>query len=411
MMRALLVLYMVIVLKFGEAFGTSRYADYYGLIELGAVLGALFADRLLGLKRAILLGGWFMGSGHLLLALDYSFVGLALVVVGSSLFAANIIQLSENGQKGPTSIYLLLNAGGFIVTPFCALFAQHGWHIGFWIAAGGTLIANVLLHRFGSFPETPRRVSLSKAALFISAAIVVVAIGMVRTDLSLALLPWIELAVFGYIAYCLLNEGILTIKQLSALGIYLVGLTLFYTIEEQVGNSAYALADEIQASRGLTLAPTLIAAMNPLMILLFEGPIDGVCRKRKQPWLRVALPFAIGSICFLLLSLGGNSLWMAGLVASSITLGELIIGSAVYDTCIEISHRGKSKAIGLVSIVFALATSVGSRFCKTAAHGFTFQAHDLALLLAAVGIVLSVGLLILHLNKMPAILYNTLHRR
>ena len=89
-MRVLLVLYMINILHFTDAKAFGIFALYTGLVELGGIIGGMLADRFLGLRRAISLGGWLIASGHLTLAFgchsQVFFPALALIIVGSSLF-------------------------------------------------------------------------------------------------------------------------------------------------------------------------------------------------------------------------------------------------------------------------------------------------------------------------------------
>ncbi len=93
-MRALLVLFMVKELMFDESKAFAIYSAYITLAELGGVIGGLAADRYLGFKRAVALGGWTIILGHLSVAVSDSqiafFLALALIVIGTSLFRTNI---------------------------------------------------------------------------------------------------------------------------------------------------------------------------------------------------------------------------------------------------------------------------------------------------------------------------------
>src|SRR5262245_5108596 len=63
-MRALLVLYMTNYLKFSVEQAGGIYGDYTGFVYLTPLLGGFMADRYLGIRKAILLGGTLMAIGH-----------------------------------------------------------------------------------------------------------------------------------------------------------------------------------------------------------------------------------------------------------------------------------------------------------------------------------------------------------
>src|SRR3954471_9834246 len=69
-MRALLVLYLISYQQFAPAQASSVYKWYTSLVYLTPLLGGFLADRFLGLKKAILIGGVLMGIGHFLMAFE-----------------------------------------------------------------------------------------------------------------------------------------------------------------------------------------------------------------------------------------------------------------------------------------------------------------------------------------------------
>lgn len=67
-MRALLVLFMVHQLKYADAKANLIYGTYTALVYLMPLFGGIAADKILGYRRAIILGGALMAIGHLILA-------------------------------------------------------------------------------------------------------------------------------------------------------------------------------------------------------------------------------------------------------------------------------------------------------------------------------------------------------
>ncbi|MDP9122927.1 MAG: oligopeptide:H+ symporter, partial [Acidobacteriota bacterium] len=97
-MRALLILFMTAsVAKNGLGFGAGRAGAIYGIyvsfVYLMALPGGWIADRLLGQRRAVLLGGCIIALGHFSMAfprIDTFFLGLALIVTGTGLLKPNV---------------------------------------------------------------------------------------------------------------------------------------------------------------------------------------------------------------------------------------------------------------------------------------------------------------------------------
>src|SRR5262245_54658053 len=93
-MRALLVLYMIkgfLALNDGAAYAV--YGAYTALVYATPFIGGMLADRLLGARKAVVLGGVLMAAGHLLMTIETSvaFYGaLALLIAGNGFFKPNI---------------------------------------------------------------------------------------------------------------------------------------------------------------------------------------------------------------------------------------------------------------------------------------------------------------------------------
>ena len=133
-MRALLTLYMVneiyVAFENRDVIATSIYASYGALVYATPVIGGMLADRLLGNRRAIILGGSFMALGHFVLAIEnqvFFFAALALIIVGNGLFKPNISSfvgsLYERGDdrrdSGFTIFYMGINTGAFVAPLLC----------------------------------------------------------------------------------------------------------------------------------------------------------------------------------------------------------------------------------------------------------------------------------------------------
>ncbi|MEA2698284.1 MAG: proton-dependent oligopeptide transporter, family, partial [Myxococcales bacterium] len=90
-MRALLVLYLVKQLGYVRPDALSIYATYTGLVYLTPIAGGYFADRLLGRRKAVLIGGTLMALGHLAMAFPALLhLALGLLILGNGFFKPNI---------------------------------------------------------------------------------------------------------------------------------------------------------------------------------------------------------------------------------------------------------------------------------------------------------------------------------
>src|SRR5687768_2586255 len=68
-MRALLILYTTKILGFQDEEANMQYGAYNALVYSMPLLGGWVADRYLGFRKSIMLGGVLMAIGHLVLAI------------------------------------------------------------------------------------------------------------------------------------------------------------------------------------------------------------------------------------------------------------------------------------------------------------------------------------------------------
>jgi POT family proton-dependent oligopeptide transporter len=159
--------------------------SYIGLVYFTPFIGGLVADRLLGCRRTILIGGVLMMIGHLVLAWPTVlglYLGLGFLILGNGAFKPNISTLLGNlyppGSKlrdaGYNIFYMGINLGAFICNFVAAFvrnyFDQHplqitsthqvaGWHAAFATAAIGMFIGLVTFslnyRRFARADEGP----------------------------------------------------------------------------------------------------------------------------------------------------------------------------------------------------------------------------------------------------------------
>jgi POT family proton-dependent oligopeptide transporter len=146
-MRALLTLYLVNHLKFPRAEALSVYATYTGLVYLTPIAGGFFADKILGRRKGVLIGGILMAMGHLAMAFEpLLYMALGLLIVGNGFFKPNISTIvgglyredDPRRDGGFTIFYMGINLGAYLAPLVCGNLGEKvGWHYGFSAAAGG----------------------------------------------------------------------------------------------------------------------------------------------------------------------------------------------------------------------------------------------------------------------------------
>ncbi|MGM5469530.1 peptide MFS transporter [Flavobacteriaceae bacterium LMO-SS05] len=157
-MRAILVLYLVAETQGGNAgLGWSNgdalalYGWYTMLVYVSSIPGGWIADKFLGQKKSVFVGGILLVAGHGILSIETMWAfysGLALIIAGVGMLKPNISTmvggLYKQGDirrdKGFTIFYIGINLGAFLSSLIVGYVGEvHGWHYGFGLAAIGML--------------------------------------------------------------------------------------------------------------------------------------------------------------------------------------------------------------------------------------------------------------------------------
>ena len=167
-MKALLIFYLTKYLLFSDVDGNLLIGSYAALVYAIPVVGGFIADRYLGFRKAIVLGGILLVLGHLgmayegnaatatltgeitrdNIALQVFYLSLAFIIVGVGFLKANISSLvgelyaagDKRRDSGFTIFYMGINLGSFVATLLCGWLGEtYGWSYGFGAAGIGML--------------------------------------------------------------------------------------------------------------------------------------------------------------------------------------------------------------------------------------------------------------------------------
>ena len=253
-MRALLTLYMVNEFftwmtdeAYREEVSFGIFAAYGSLVYATPVIGGMIADKFIGFKKSIMLGGILMALGHFFMAFYFDtdvlgfdklainnfffYSALALLIVGNGFFKPNISTMvgrlypegDDRRDSGFTIFYMGINAGAFLAPLACGYLGyEYGWHYGFGAAGIGMLAGLFVFMRgmnsgvFGDNGNQPKEFIDKKMY------------GM-RTDyffyLVAALMVPIAAFLVKYNALEVLTEGLhLHSALLSLLGLVILGI-------------------------------------------------------------------------------------------------------------------------------------------------------------------------------------------
>ena len=167
-MLSILALYMSEQLvEGGLGFSTFKtgqiYGLYVGLVYFTPLIGGLIADRILGIRKTIIIGGVFMMMGHFLLAfrpLPFFFSALCCLIIGNGCFKPNIStmlgnlyrDMPEKKDDAYNIFYMGINLGAFfsplVAASLRSLHPIHGWHYAFAAAGVGMIISLITFLMF-----------------------------------------------------------------------------------------------------------------------------------------------------------------------------------------------------------------------------------------------------------------------
>jgi dipeptide/tripeptide permease len=162
-MRGILVLYVATsATAIDPGLGWSNgdalwlYGWYTMLVYVASIPGGIIADRLLGQKKTVMLGGLLLCLGHGILAVpsDWAFfVGLLLIILGVGGLKPNISTMvgglypegDIRRDSGFTIFYIGINIGAFLAGITVGLVAyKYGWHYGFGLAGIGMVLGQLV---------------------------------------------------------------------------------------------------------------------------------------------------------------------------------------------------------------------------------------------------------------------------
>lgn len=141
-----------------EKEASDLYGTFIALVFLTPFVGGLVADRYLGYKNSIVIGGILMGLGYMLMgihSLTMLYVSMTFVIIGNGFFKPNISTLLGNfysvdkfkdkKDEGYNIFYMGINIGAFICNFFgAALQIVLGWKFAFMAAGVGMFIGVVV---------------------------------------------------------------------------------------------------------------------------------------------------------------------------------------------------------------------------------------------------------------------------
>ena len=139
---------------------TGIWSWYLMFVYASPILGGIIADRALGYRRSVMLGGLFFIAGHALLAIrsvPVMFAAMACLVIGNGFFKPNVSAMVGNlypegshlKDRAYNIFYMGINVGAALA-PIVAevMVEKFGYHPAFAVGAAGMVISVAILWKF-----------------------------------------------------------------------------------------------------------------------------------------------------------------------------------------------------------------------------------------------------------------------
>jgi POT family proton-dependent oligopeptide transporter len=181
-MRAILVLYLTKEtmgdnpgMGWTSTEALALYGWYTMLVYVMSIPGGIIADKLLGQKKTVFLGGVLIAAGQLTLAVDdltAFYAGLILIISGVGCLKPNISTMvgglykqgDPRRDSGFTIFYIGINIGAASAPLLVGYVGEvYGWHYGFALAGIGMILGQIVyiwglkyLKDVGNFTPAPK---------------------------------------------------------------------------------------------------------------------------------------------------------------------------------------------------------------------------------------------------------------
>jgi proton-dependent oligopeptide transporter, POT family len=345
-MKALLLLYLLKHHRFSDDMGYDLIGAYGGLVYAVPVIGGLVADRWLGMRKAVVLGGVLLCLGHLGMAVEGTdarvvngvvvrdegalqvfYLSLALIIMGVGFLKPNIstivgklyAQDDPRRDSGFILFYAGINVGGLFAGLVCAFLGEtYGWKYGFG-AAGIGMLAGLCMFLWGqkylhghAEPGNPaalrERIGPMSREWWIYlgaiAGAVVVWQLIQRTWTVHGAMHLVAFAFAAWFAWFLVRKcSKVEREQMIALLVTIIGVLVFFTLYEQTFGSWLTFTDRLMTK---DMFPSLVSDANGSLpwslYMMALSPVLMVVALRASDRGQRGLPYAM--IALLVLAMG-----------------------------------------------------------------------------------------------------------
>ncbi len=314
-LKALLIFFLTQHFLLSDADAADIFGSYFSLVYALPIFGGILADKYLGNRKSVLVGGVLLTLGHFgmafegeqafvdvnghtvidQVALQIFFFSISLIIVGVGMLKPNISTIvgklykqdDPRRDSGFTIFYMGINIGSAVSAIACGYLGEtYGWNYGFGLAGIGMLLGLIGFifgqSKLQGVAESPNPARLAKTflgvirfeyalylGLFLSVFIVWqlvqshAAVGALLGGTSVITLT-------GVIWFCLQKAGKVAREQMFAALSLTLASVIFFLSFEQSGSSMNLFAQR-QVDRlvfGFEIPASTLQALNAIFIVM-----------------------------------------------------------------------------------------------------------------------------------------------
>lgn len=393
--QGMLVLYLTKSFGFTDERSYAISGAFTALAYIAPIIGGFLADKMLGFKTAIFIGGIFLCGGYALLAQpwfsDLFYIALATIVVGNGLFKPNISSLlgalyepgDPNRDSGFTIFYVGINIGILLAGLGSGFIKEHfGWHAGFALASIGLLVGlctfAIGINQFNTLRlcelRIPARIKLGVICLCF-VAIACFSFLLQSPILCKWLLPIAGIFLLIFLFYFTAKQEPHFRKRLFTLNVLIISSVVFWMIYWQMFFSANLFIDRLINKNyfGMEIPTTAFYTLEALFIILL-GPAlawswQTLNQSNRNPSsiLKFVLAIVFVGLGFLILAFSTyfpnensmiNPLWIV-LSYFMITVGEMLLSPIGLSS---VTILAPPHLVGLMMGIWFVALGFGGQF-------------------------------------------------
>jgi proton-dependent oligopeptide transporter, POT family len=369
------------------------FGVFAALLYLTPTIGGYIADKYLGIKRALIIGGLLMLAGYIFLSfaqsMNQTVLALSFIIVGNGLFKPTPSALvSKIFNDNPTVshsaftlYYMAINIGSFFgiaITPMVAMYTS--FSLSFLISVIGMVIAltnfawrySILKDVNGEKDLIPITFKVVFWTLFISAIQIALCYLLFKiTDISFYLIIALCIIAVFYMLFDALKVKNYKEKVMQIIGIFLVIEAVIYFIVYNQMFSTLTLFAKHNMNLdlfGITVTPATFAALDALWLIALSPIFAKLYMSMNKRNIHLEIPFkyaigtAISGIAFIVLVLVIKTTAIDGMISGNWMIlyyffaatAELLI-AALGMSLISLYFREEVVTIGMGFFMLALA--------------------------------------------------------